>query len=141
METNQERLEGIVDYHTMVRDSSQIYSDPSFPIKKANFFRGTRVSKLVSSAYETGIQTGVINELSLDELQAINSLYTFQKDYNAYGGIILSSLINKDFSSEEEDMRKVARFLYVTMTDVVALENGLIGAFKETKGKLTKNDS
>ena len=136
IETNQKRLENVIGYHTMLRDSSRFYSDIKSEIKRPNFFEGTRVLKLTNSAYNTGIQTGVINELSIEKIQAINQLYTFQNDYNEFGNIMMASLINKDFSDDEEDVRKIARFLAVTMTDIVIMENYLMEGYKSIKSKL-----
>jgi len=126
---NEKILKSVVDYHLMLRDSSRFYSNPTASITSSNFFKGTRVMKLTNSAYETGIQTGIINELSLDKIQAINQLYTFQEDYNDFGNLLMASLINKDFTNKEEDMRKIASMLSVTMTDIVIKERELIDYF------------
>lgn len=136
IETNENKLKGVVDYHVMLRDSSRFYSNAQNRIRQANFFKGTRIMKLTNSAYNTGIQTGVINELQIDKIQAINQLYTIQNDYNEFGNLMMASLINKNFSDDEEDMREIARFLSITMTDIVIKENNLIDGYNPLKKKL-----
>ena len=78
----------------------------------------------------TGIQTGAINELPLETIQKINQVYTRQNDYNDYGTLILSGLINKKFSEKKEDMRDIAQFLAITMVDVVAMEQELMKKYQ-----------
>lgn len=130
IETNRELLESIIDYHIMLRDSSQFYSESKTNIKKPGFFQGTRIMKLNSSAYNTGIQTGIINELSIDIIQIINQLYTYQEEYDEFGNMMMSSFINMNFSDNEEDLKKIARFLGITMTDIVIKETGLIEGYE-----------
>ncbi|MEO0583392.1 MAG: hypothetical protein AAF135_14300 [Bacteroidota bacterium] len=138
MQVNLQQLEKIVDYHRVLKDSSQYYANPSNPIRKPYFFRGTRMSKLSNSAYMTGIQTGAINELPLETIQKINQVYTRQNDYNDYGTLILSGLINKKFSEKKEDMRDIAQFLAITMVDVVAMEQELILKYQNLQIDLEK---
>ena len=92
--------------------------------------------KLVNSAYSTGIQTGIVNELPIDVIQDVNKMYTYQNDYNDFGNLLMASLINRDFSGKEEDMRKIARFLSLTITDIVIQENDLISEYQIIKDKL-----
>ena len=133
---NQEHLEKIVTYHEIVRDSSMYYSDPQVPMRKPAFFKGTRITKLTNSAYMTGIQTGSINEFPIGDLQRLNQVYTLQKDYNDYGNLILSNLISLDFSSDEQDLKRIARFLSITMIDAVGLEKELIHRYDEIQKNL-----
>jgi hypothetical protein len=61
----------------------------------------------------------------------VNSLYTFQNEYNEFGTLMMASLIDKDFSDDPEDIRKIAQFLAVTMTDVVIKETDLLRGYKD----------
>lgn len=131
MKTNQNRLNDVINYHVLLRDSSRYYSDNRIETKKPDFFKGISVMKLNFSAYNTGIQTGVINELSIDKIQQINQLYTLQSDYNEFGNLLMSSLINKDFTDNQDDMKEISRFLAMTMTDVVIKEHDLIEGYKK----------
>ncbi|MEO1713438.1 MAG: hypothetical protein AAFU60_08905 [Bacteroidota bacterium] len=130
--SNQQRLEGVVGYHELVRDSSRYYSNPEITAHKPAFFKGTRVLKLTNSAYQTGLQTGVINDLPIDQIQSLNKLYTFQEDYNDFVDLLMLTLINKDFTEKEEDIRSILRFLALTMTDIVIKEEDLITGYQRT---------
>ena len=132
IEANQEGLEAVLAYHTLLRDSSRHYSNSDVPVRKPDFFKGTRVFKLTNSAYQTGLQTGVINELPLNHIQRLNKLYTFQEDYNEFVDMLMLTLIQKDFSEKEEDIRSIVRFLSLTMTDLVIKEKDLITGYQLT---------
>ncbi len=138
MESNKQKVESVVAYHEMVRDSSQYYSNPQVKAIRPGFFKGTRTLKLSNSAYHTGLQTGIINALSISQIQAINQLYTTQNDYNEYSNMLLAGLINRDFSDNEESMKAIARYLAITMTDVVIKERDLLKGYTNLKEVLVE---
>ena len=138
IDTNETTLKDVIEYHKMLLDSSRYYSRDRNKIENTKYFKGTRLLKLSSSAYNTGIQTGVINEMSIDDIQNINQLYTFQDDYNEFGKMMMTSLISKDFSDKEEDKKKIARLLALTMSDIVIKEKQLISWYADVKEKLKK---
>ncbi|MFK7970623.1 MAG: hypothetical protein AB8F95_09655 [Bacteroidia bacterium] len=127
--SNKAHIESVQEYHRILRDSSRHYSNPDVEMGEGGFFRGTRIFSLSNSAYQTGIQTGIITELPISKIQALNQLYTLQSTYNDFGKMLLTNYINKDFSDKEEELRKIARFLAVTMTDVVIQEHNLIEGY------------
>lgn len=136
VEMNQKNLEKVIDYHVMLRDSTEHYSNLENKVVNLSFFQGTRTPTLIDSAYDTGIQTGVINELPLDKIQSINHIYTLQKQYNDMGKLIISGLLNQDFSGSDENIVEIARFLSVVMNDVVYAENDLIAGYELLNSKL-----
>lgn len=141
IESNQAQLNLVLEYHEMIQDSSSVYARMPVLTKRPRFFKGVRVMKLTQSAYQTGIQTGIINELSIDKIEKLNQLYTFQEDYNQYTSQMMASLISKDFSESEEDVRKIMRFLSITMTDVTFKEKDLLARYDEIKTSLLEEHS
>ncbi len=133
IESNESKLNNVIGYHKMVRDSSRYYSNPEINTTNPTFFQGTRTLKLTNSAYNTGIQTGIINDLKIDQIQAINQLYTLQDDYNDFGNMLLTGLISIDLNDTPESIRKVARFLGISMTDVVIKEQSLLEGYDSVK--------
>lgn len=136
--SNRDVLEMVREYHVMLRDSSQAWASGTLR-GKPRFFEGTRMMKLTSSAYQTGIQTGIINELPLAKIQSLNTLYTFQHEYNEFGTLMMASLIEKDFSDNPGDIRKIAQFLAVTMTDVAIKETDLLKGYEALLQELKGN--
>ncbi len=128
--SNSEKIAGVKDYHIMVLDSSRFYSNPNNKIKSIRFYQGTKTVALGGSAYNTGIQTGILNELPLEKIQSLNQLYTLQSTYNDYAKLILAGFLDKDFSNNEESIRNIARFISITMADVVSLEQMLTDEYE-----------
>ena len=136
IEFNEKRIKNVVDYHQMLRDSSDVYSNSIEKNQRPPYFKGTRVVKLTNSAYNTGNQTGIINELPMKQIQILNKLYTYQNDYNDFGNMLLNALVNKDFTKRNKEMGEVVRFLSVTMTDIVIKERDLLEGFKMVEMEL-----
>lgn len=137
MESNRQKLESVIDYHEMLRDSSRIYGRKRLA-EVPNYFQGIRVQSLVESAYTTGNQTGIINELGLNNIQRLNQLYTSQGEYNEMIKMLLNSLITMDFSENEMAMKQILRFLSITMTDLVIKEEQLINEYTRVNGLLNE---
>ena len=133
IESNERKINSVIEYHKMVRDSSRHFTNPVNNITKPTFFQGTRTLKLTNSAYNTGIQTGIINNLKINQIQEINQLYTLQNDYNDFGNLMLSGLISIDLNDTPESIMKVARFLGISMTDVVIKEQSLLEGYSSIK--------
>ena len=83
------------------------------------------------SAYETGIQTGLLNKLPLQQIQKITDVYTFQESYNDFGTLLLSGLLTMDFLEDEQSMQKIWRYLSISMTDVVIKEEFLLKEYEK----------
>ena len=132
IKTNQAKIEQVIDYHRMVRDSTRYFLNRKEPAPwKPTFFKGVNTLSLVNSAYQTGIQTGLLNSMDLETYQAINEVYTKQRAYEEFANLLLSGLITMDFENNEASIRKIATFLSISMTDVVIKEEQLL----ESMGK------
>ena len=95
---------------------------------------------LPRSAFETGIQTGIINELSIDKIQALNTTYTHQDSYNEFGMLMLQGLITMDFDESKESIEKIFRYLSISMTDVVIKEEDLLKQYDKTLSLLNSKE-
>lgn len=105
--------------------------------EKASFFKGTRTVILTNSAFDTGIQTGLINGLKFEEIQAINNVYTLQSAYKDFSNLLLSGLINTiSFQENDFETRNFYGFLAVTMTDVVIQEQKLMQDYDDLLKKI-----
>lgn len=125
---NKKKIENVIEYHAMLRDSSRYYSNNFQSGQSINFFSGVSTASLTSSAFETGIQTGLINEFSLDELREINELYTRQHSYENLTNILFTGVINVMINWDNDDVgnQKLLEFLSMSMTDFVIQENLLL---------------
>jgi hypothetical protein len=131
MALNQEKILPLIEYHRMLRDSANRYAMEGGLKKKPAFFKGIAIEPLLSSAFVTGVQTGIVNELPIGTIQQLNQLYSYQDSYNEYGLIILESLINMDFSLEEDKLQRLVQFLAITMTDLAMYEQKLLEMYRD----------
>lgn len=141
IESNKTKISEVLEYHIMLRDSSQFYQKTiDIDIKKTPpYFKGTRTMTLINSAFDTGIQTGLINRLKFEEIQAINNIYTRQSAYKNFNNLILSglmTLMTTDFQENDKGEKKFYSYLAMTMTDVVIQENRLIQNYEELLEKI-----
>lgn len=136
---NKKQLDTVFEYHKILRDSSRYYFDNEVTItNRPPYFKGTRTGSLVGSAYNTGIQTGIINELPINMIQSLNRLYNAQENYNDFSSMVTTSFINKKFSNDPEDLREIVRFLSMTMTDIVIKEQELMDGYTVIGERLAK---
>lgn len=120
---NRDRISQVISYHKMLKDSTQFYLErPNTPIDKSGFFKGVNTLTLYNSAFDTGVQTGLINELSLDKLQAINEVYTIQRSYEDFSNLLLGGILTLDFDDSPKSTQRILTYLSISMTDVVIKE-------------------
>lgn len=136
LEINAKNIKQVQNYHVMLRDSTRKISNGDIT-SNLNFFEGIKMSSLTHSAFTSGMQTGVINNLSLEEIQLLNEYYTFQDDYNQFGKMTLEGLVNKNLGSKDI-IPEIANFLSLTMTDVVIMEENLLKGIEKIKIKLNR---
>ncbi|TVQ43380.1 MAG: hypothetical protein EA362_11365 [Saprospirales bacterium] len=68
IEDNTAKIIRVVDYHIMLRDSSGFYLDlPPDKLDRPAFFKGIQMPRLMNSAFLTGLQTGMFNDLSVNK--------------------------------------------------------------------------
>jgi hypothetical protein len=139
IESNKTKIAEVLEYHVMLRDSSRFYQKNIIDIKKMpSFFKGTRTITMANSAFDTGIQTGLINSLKFEEIQAINDIYTKQSAYKDFNNLILSALLTIYIQENDKGVKKIYNYLAVTMTDVVIKENRLMRNYDELLEKIEK---
>ena len=136
LKINKDNLQSVFNYHKMLKDSARNYSNPKVKMGSLDFFEGINAKTLSQSAYMTGLQTGAINELPLNQIQNLNQYYTFQTSYNEYGKSIINTFMNKDLSGEEKSIRDIANFLSVSMTDIVIMEDNLLKGIEQVTKEL-----
>ncbi len=137
IQTNRSNIERVIDYHRMVLDSSRHYLNQSTITNlKPDFFKGVNTISFYNSAFETGIQTGLINEIPIDKIQKLNEVYTQQRSYEDFSNMLLSGLIAMDFSNDEKSTRRILMYLSISMMDVVIKEEQLLKSYENALNEL-----
>lgn len=137
IKNNKNRLEQVIDYHRILRDSSAHYANNNI-ISEPHFFDGINTAILLKSAFDTGIQTGLINGLPLDLIQQTNNVYSIQEEYSQFKTIMLSAILNMNILGDDDGEKSRFYFMMaLSMTDVVIHEemllelyDGLLGTMK-----------
>lgn len=133
------KIERVLDYHIMLSDSSAYYLLlPPEKLERPSFFRGIQMPRLMNSAFLTGVQTVILNDLPVHKIQALNQLYSFQDIYNDLNNMIISGLLNMNFTSNPDDLYRITIFINTTMNDVTELERALLEFYSIGKTRLTE---
>ena len=137
IQTNEAWINRVAEYHVMLRDSTNFYTDGEHYLDKyPAFFQGIILEPLQSSAYQTGIQTGLINELSIDLIQDLNQLYTLQQFYNDFSQVALAGMLERDPQEKRESLTAMSRYISLIMGDVIIRERYLLEKYEAIREKL-----
>lgn len=125
---NLERIIPNFKYHENLKEDLISLARSEQPYKAFQDYnmQGLRTGFVSSSAYKTGIQTGIIQEFDLDMIQNINNLYTYQDNYEDYNKGLLNGFINKDIPENDKEVMSMSANLLMSMNDVIIFENNLI---------------
>ena len=99
-------------------------------------FKGLRPGFVNESAFNTGIQTGIIQQFELGLIQELNRLYTFQEKYNTHNESMVNSRLERAFPESEKEIRSTMISMMMNMNDLQSFEKNLIEQYKEILLKL-----
>jgi len=124
---NQKTIKEVNEYHIQLsKDFNEIReSDDILKSFGAYNFKGLRPGSVNDSAFETGIQTGIIQEFELDLIQKLNRLYNLQKRYDTFNEGMLNSFMLQKFPETESEMRNAVIKVSMNMNDVKIFESNL----------------
>ncbi|MEM9823767.1 MAG: hypothetical protein AAF985_21970 [Bacteroidota bacterium] len=88
-------------------------------------FTGFLTGKMNASAYNTGIQTGIIQEFDLQLVQHLNRLYTLQEAYTNFNRSVINNYMGKAFPETEKDIRALIISVGRSMNDILSFERDL----------------
>jgi len=126
---NKKNVLSVIEYHKMLKDSSRYYLNSNKPTM-VSYFNGIKSATLLNSAFETGIQTGLLNELSIDEIQSLNRVYQVQNSLNDINDIMFTGLVSMDLRENEESAIKIIHLLSYTMEDIWITESKLLSDYE-----------
>lgn len=130
MQNNKSKIEKVIGYHRTLRDSARFYLNQEYVgSKRPTFFRGVNTVILNNSAFDTGIQTGLLTNIPVEKIQKLNNIYSRQKSYQEFSNLLISGLITMDFDENEKAMKRILMYLSISMTDVVIKEEQLLESF------------
>lgn len=116
----------------MVRDSIRtiVLPDNLEDAKmKMRFWRGHQIFRLQDAAFQTAIQSGISQNIDVNLLEKLNSLYSTQTFYNDLSKSVTQGLYGLDFSTRD-GFGRIKNLIAMTMEDVYYLEVELNEAFE-----------
>ncbi len=96
-----------------------------------NGFNGFKPGFVNNSAYNTGIQTGIIQEFDLKLIQSLNRLYTLQGKYNRFNENMINSFLSNKFPETNSEIKSLLISSSMSMADVLVYEKELRSFYQE----------
>ena len=87
--------------------------------------RGLKPGFVNRSAFDTGLQTGIIQEFDLNLVQKLNRLYAYQDNYKNYNETMINALISRKFPETESEIKSAIISLNMSLKDVLNFESNL----------------
>lgn len=125
-------IENVNSYHIQLLESIHklLESDSIIEYFKSTEFSGLRPGFVSESAYNTGIQTGIIQEFDLNIIQSLNSMYTLQGKYNRFNENMVNSFLAKKYPESKSEIKNMLKSVSISMNDVLIFENELNKHYK-----------
>lgn len=127
LEENLQALQKVQDYHINLSQtfSNLLASDEIEKDFEASNFQGLKPGFVSSSAYQTGLQTGIIQEFDLNFVQTLNRCYTLQDKYNTFNENLLSSFQSTKYPEKADEIRSFLITMRMNMNDIKYFEQDL----------------
>ena len=124
---NLEEIKGTYAYHEkLAEDINALAKNEDLKKAFGEFsFKGLQPGLVNDSAYNTGIQTGIIQHFDLEFIQSLNRLYALQKKYDAFNESMISSFLAQKFPETESEIKSMLIAVSMNMNDVLNFEHEL----------------
>ena len=124
---NLKAIDSVSPYHKEITEKfSKMLKSTNIEEKfGAMKFNGFKPGFVNDSAYNTGIQTGIIQEFDLKLIQSLNKLYTLQGKYNRFNENMINAFLSNKFPETESEIKSLLRLSLMSMNDVVSYEGEL----------------
>ena len=130
---NLDQVQGVQEYHVSLGEDFQklLRSEDLTTAFREYTFMGLKPGFVNNSAYNTGIQTGIIQEFPLEQIQSINRLYTLQNRYTTFNDNLISTFMSQKFPETESEIRSMLISMVMNMNDIRGFESELVGFYSD----------
>lgn len=94
-------------------------------------FMGLQPGFVNRGAFDTGIQTGIIQDFNLTVIQKLNKLYALQGVYTRYNENMINSFSTQKFPETEDEIKSMLRVMTMNMNDIHTFESDLLESYKD----------
>jgi hypothetical protein len=99
-------------------------------------FQGIQPGLVNNSAFNTGIQTGVIQQFDLELIQYLNKLYAYQRKYDSFNENAINAFLSQKFPETQSEISSAVRIMTMNMNDIKNFEAELTLFYTELLGML-----
>lgn len=134
IKSNQAEVLKKQEYHNMLIDSFTVLMSQSGDIefdRVFKFFKGLNTPMIKASAFESGIQSGLLSKLGLDQMASLNELYEEQRSLNRYAESAIQALLTTG-NLEASQARNMIQRLMLNLRDIIAFEERLGKRYETT---------
>lgn len=138
IQENLAEIKQVSPYHVKLsKDFSNILESENIQETFERYsFQGIKPGIVNNSAFNTGVQTGIIQEFDLQLIQDLNRLYTFQAKYNSFNETTIGSFVAKKFPETEPEIKSTLVSMVMNMNDIQSFENTLIDFYEKVLAAL-----
>lgn len=143
LELNIQGIQRVKPYHEKLKIDFQDLLEEENPMEALQQynFMGLRPGLVNQSAFDTGIQTGIIQEFSLEEVKLINQVYTIQSDYDTFNKAMLSAFLSKGLPETNRELRNILQIMVMNMNDLHQFESKLLVFYEKVLSALNADRS
>jgi len=129
---NLKSLESVSAYHSkLITDfTSLLQSEDIVKGFESGSFGGFKTGFVSNSAYDTGVQTGIIQHFDLKLVQSLNRLYTLQGKYIRFNENMINSFLEHKFPETESEIKSILISSTMSMNDIIIYEEDLMKYYK-----------
>ena len=133
-------IKEVKDYHIELSNRlNELLNSPKITDAFKTFrFNGIRPAKISRSAFDTGIQTGIMQEFKIPLIQELNSLYAYQQRLDDFNANMVNSLASQKFPETEKEIRNLATILSISLNDIKVYESRLESDYQSILQELQK---
>jgi len=126
-------INSVSEYHIkLTKDISKLLKSENLEEQfKDMTFNGFRPGLVSNSAYDTGIQTGIIQEFDLRLVQNLNKLYAFQGKYSRFNENLVNTFLANGFPETESEIKGTLTSSLMSLNDVVIYEQELRRSYND----------
>jgi len=128
---NKKSIANGVDYHQKLGNRFDEILESDDLKKSFSTFTssGLRPGFVSRSAYDTGIQTGLVQNFDLQLVQSLNRLYALQAKYDNFNNEVLSSVLSRKYPETTSEIKSMLINMSMNMNDINSYEEELLSFY------------
>lgn len=130
IELNKSEVTKKLSYHKMLLDTLKVFQHENSLDRSRlfNTFKGINPPRLKNACYQSGIQTGLLNNFELEEVTLLNEIMEEQESLIKYSDAALAALLSTG-SFDDKGFSDLIGRIIMNLNDITAFENRLLKSY------------